>query len=162
MLSPNAIGFMIFFAGPLLLSFYLSFTKSEPGSPPDYIGLQNYQRIFSVQVKTQTDTRDLNTYAALLDADNNPLAANDDGPEPASSRIDNFTLPETAVYTIRATGGGSGRKTGPYTLLLKSDAEVALPPEGVNVTTATADWVNGRVRDTAARIGNSMDNKGMW
>jgi ABC-type sugar transport system permease subunit len=55
MLSPNIIGFMLFFAGPLLLSFYLSFTNDTVGNVPDFIGLQNYFDIVSLQVATQTD-----------------------------------------------------------------------------------------------------------
>jgi ABC-type sugar transport system permease subunit len=51
MLSPNIIGFMIFFAGPLLLSFYLSFTNSTVGQVPEVIGLSNYSTILSVEFK---------------------------------------------------------------------------------------------------------------
>ncbi|MBX3065779.1 MAG: sugar ABC transporter permease [Anaerolineae bacterium] len=55
MLSPNIIGFLLFFAGPLLLSFYLSFTNDTVGRVPEIIGLRNYGEIISLQVKTQTD-----------------------------------------------------------------------------------------------------------
>lgn len=55
MLSPNAIGFMLFFAGPLLFSLYLSFTDAHTGSTPKFIGLRNYGDILALQVKTQTD-----------------------------------------------------------------------------------------------------------
>lgn len=51
MLSPNIIGFMIFFAGPLLLSFYLSFTNNTVGRVPDFIGVQNYTDILSLELK---------------------------------------------------------------------------------------------------------------
>ena len=44
MLSPNAIGFMVFFAGPLLLSFYFSFTDSTGVKPPNFVGVDNYRR----------------------------------------------------------------------------------------------------------------------
>lgn len=53
MLSPNIIGFSIFFAGPLLLSFYLSFTNSSVGQVPEIIGFSNYAEIFSLQFETQ-------------------------------------------------------------------------------------------------------------
>ncbi len=53
MLSPNIIGFMIFFAGPLLLSLYLSFTDSVGVKEPNFIGLDNYSQALSVQFKTQ-------------------------------------------------------------------------------------------------------------
>lgn len=51
MLSPNIIGFFIFFAGPLLLSFYLSFTDSRVGQIPQIIGLGNYADIIALEVK---------------------------------------------------------------------------------------------------------------
>jgi ABC-type sugar transport system permease subunit len=51
MLSPNIIGFMLFFAGPLLLSFYLSFTDSTVGRVPNVIGLSNYADIFAVELQ---------------------------------------------------------------------------------------------------------------
>lgn len=53
MLSPNIIGFIVFFAGPLLLSFYLSFTDSTVGAVPNFKGLQNYADILSFEIKTQ-------------------------------------------------------------------------------------------------------------
>ncbi|NJK89863.1 MAG: sugar ABC transporter permease, partial [Myxococcales bacterium] len=49
MLSPNIIGFLLFFAGPLLLSFYLSFTDSSVGQVPGFIGIANYADILSLQ-----------------------------------------------------------------------------------------------------------------
>jgi ABC-type sugar transport system permease subunit len=55
MLSPNIVGFMIFFAGPLLLSFYLSFTDSTVGAVPNVVGLENYGRILSLEFKTLED-----------------------------------------------------------------------------------------------------------
>ncbi|MCQ3931395.1 MAG: hypothetical protein DPW16_13140 [Chloroflexi bacterium] len=53
MLSPNIIGFMIFFAGPLLLSLYLSFTDSVGVKEPNFIGLDNYSQALSLQFKAQ-------------------------------------------------------------------------------------------------------------
>lgn len=53
MLSPNAIGFMLFFAGPLLLSFYLSFTDSTGVDPPNFVGTANYRELLSIQIRTQ-------------------------------------------------------------------------------------------------------------
>ncbi len=53
MLSPNAIGFMLFFAGPLLLSFYLSFTDSTGVNPPNFVGTANYRELLAIQVKVQ-------------------------------------------------------------------------------------------------------------
>ncbi|RMG84049.1 MAG: sugar ABC transporter permease [Chloroflexi bacterium] len=55
MLSPNIIGFLIFFAGPLLLSFYLSFTDSSVGQVPNVIGFENYQNLLALEFKVLED-----------------------------------------------------------------------------------------------------------
>jgi ABC-type sugar transport system permease subunit len=55
MLSPNIIGFLIFFAGPLLLSFYLSFTDSTLGQTPKVNGIDNYLEILALEFKWQGD-----------------------------------------------------------------------------------------------------------
>jgi len=47
-LSPNLLGFLVFFAGPLLLSFYFSFTDSDAFNTPHFIGLANYARIINI------------------------------------------------------------------------------------------------------------------
>lgn len=51
-LSPNLIGFLIFFAGPLLLSFYFSFTDSDAFNTPNWIGFENYAKILNVKFVT--------------------------------------------------------------------------------------------------------------
>lgn len=84
MLAPNAIGFMLFFAGPLLLSFYLSFTNSTGVQPPDVVGFGNYSEILALEFKTQD------------------LAANPDvRPQSALSSdyraLDDFTFGDTRV-----------------------------------------------------------------
>lgn len=55
MLSPNVVGFILFFAGPLLLSLYLSFTNKTVGGVPEVIGFRNYGQILSLQVRTTSD-----------------------------------------------------------------------------------------------------------
>ena len=50
-LSPNLLGFLVFFAGPLLLSFYFSFTDSDAFNTPNWVGLQNYAKILNVTIK---------------------------------------------------------------------------------------------------------------
>lgn len=47
-LSPNLLGFLIFFAGPLLLSLYVSFTNWDAFGTRDLVGLDNYARIFNI------------------------------------------------------------------------------------------------------------------
>jgi len=51
MLSPNILGFAIFFAGPLLLSFYLSFTDATLGGVPRVIWFQNYGELLALELK---------------------------------------------------------------------------------------------------------------
>jgi ABC-type sugar transport system permease subunit len=48
-LSPNLLGFLVFFAGPLLLSFYFSFTDSDAFNTPNWVGFDNYSRILNVR-----------------------------------------------------------------------------------------------------------------
>jgi hypothetical protein len=48
-LSPNLLGFLIFFAGPLILSLYFSFTDSDAFKTPNWVGLANYAKILNVQ-----------------------------------------------------------------------------------------------------------------
>jgi multiple sugar transport system permease protein len=46
-LSPWLIGFVVFVAGPLIASAYMSFTKYNVLRPPEFIGLQNYVYAFT-------------------------------------------------------------------------------------------------------------------
>jgi multiple sugar transport system permease protein len=41
------IGFIVFALGPMIASFYLSFTEYEVLSPPKWVGLDNYTRLFT-------------------------------------------------------------------------------------------------------------------
>ena len=41
------IGFLLFSAGPMLASFYLSFTRYEVLSPPVWVGVDNYSKLFT-------------------------------------------------------------------------------------------------------------------
>lgn len=49
-LSPNLLGFLLFFAGPLLLSLYVSFTDADAFGRQNWIGLQNYGEIFNLDI----------------------------------------------------------------------------------------------------------------
>ena len=51
-LSPNLLGFLIFFAGPLLLSLYVSFTDWDAFGTRNWIGLDNYSQIFDLDIAT--------------------------------------------------------------------------------------------------------------
>ena len=46
-LSPWLLGFVIFLAGPMIASLFLSFTKYKIVRPPVWLGLANYTRMFS-------------------------------------------------------------------------------------------------------------------
>jgi multiple sugar transport system permease protein len=42
-LAPWLIGFLVLAIGPILTSFYLSFTKYDIASPPEFVGLENFE-----------------------------------------------------------------------------------------------------------------------
>ena len=56
-LSPNLLGFLLFFAGPLILSLYISTTTNVPGGGDAFVGLDNYIRVveFTVQPLVSPD-----------------------------------------------------------------------------------------------------------
>jgi multiple sugar transport system permease protein len=47
LIAPWFIGFLIFLAYPMLRSLYLSFTSYNLLSPPEWVGLRNFERIFN-------------------------------------------------------------------------------------------------------------------
>ncbi|MEW5869399.1 MAG: sugar ABC transporter permease [Chloroflexota bacterium] len=49
-LSPNLLGFLLFFAGPLLLSFYVSFTNWDSFGTRDWVGLRNYAKLLNLDI----------------------------------------------------------------------------------------------------------------
>ncbi len=53
--SPNVLGFLAFFAGPLLFSLYVSFTSWDGLTDIEWIGIDNYARIFGLQFTTLGD-----------------------------------------------------------------------------------------------------------
>lgn len=53
-IAPNLLGFLLFFAGPLIFSLYLSFTDSD-GFTANFVGLQNYLDIFSLRFANVSD-----------------------------------------------------------------------------------------------------------
>ncbi|MBM0235648.1 sugar ABC transporter permease [Micromonospora sp. STR1_7] len=46
-LAPWIIGFLIFYAGPMVASLWLSFTEYDVINPPEYNGLDNYRELMS-------------------------------------------------------------------------------------------------------------------
>ncbi|MBK8433332.1 MAG: sugar ABC transporter permease [Chloroflexi bacterium] len=55
LLSPNLVGFLIFFVGPLIFSFYVSLTNSDAFGTADFVGLDNYIKILDLDVARLTD-----------------------------------------------------------------------------------------------------------
>lgn len=45
-LLPWLVGFFVLAVGPIVSSFYLSFTKYDIARPPEFIGLENYEYMF--------------------------------------------------------------------------------------------------------------------
>jgi len=46
-IAPWLIGFLVFVAGPFVASIYLSFTRYEVVTPPEWVGTANYERLLS-------------------------------------------------------------------------------------------------------------------
>lgn len=46
-ISPWLFGFVVFFVGPIIASFFLSFTSWNIVGAPEWVGLDNYQAIFT-------------------------------------------------------------------------------------------------------------------
>ena len=72
MLSPNIIGFLIFFAGPLLLSFYLSFTDATVGRIPVEIEGANYQYALGLEFKVWDEATPFANQLILLTQSTSP------------------------------------------------------------------------------------------
>jgi ABC-type sugar transport system permease subunit len=75
-LSPNLLGFLVFFAGPLLFSLYISFTDSDAFQTPNWIGFNNYTRVFNLsaaQLETSAqrfnEVMDAKVYSELTRVD---------------------------------------------------------------------------------------------
>ena len=49
-ISPWVVGFILFTAGPILASAYLSLTNYAPGKSPEWIGLGNYVTLFNDRI----------------------------------------------------------------------------------------------------------------
>jgi multiple sugar transport system permease protein len=57
LLAPWAIGFGVFFAYPLVASAYFSFTHYDLLSPPQWIGLENYEFLFNSDPEIWTSVK---------------------------------------------------------------------------------------------------------
>jgi ABC-type sugar transport system permease subunit len=57
LLSPNLIGFLLFLAGPLMLSLYTSFTNWDGFGTRDFIGVANYAKLLNLTFAPLADAR---------------------------------------------------------------------------------------------------------
>jgi ABC-type sugar transport system permease subunit len=55
LLSPNLLGFLGFFAGPLLLSLFVSFTDWDAFGTPNWVGLGNYINMLGLDLAVLAD-----------------------------------------------------------------------------------------------------------
>jgi multiple sugar transport system permease protein len=64
-ISPWLIGFIVFFVGPIIASFVLSFTSWNIVGTPQWIGLANYQEIFGTDVRFAKSVQVTLTYSVF-------------------------------------------------------------------------------------------------
>lgn len=64
-ISPWLIGFIVFFVGPIIASFVLSFTQWNIVGTPEWIGLKNYQDIFTADPRFAKAVQVTLTYAVI-------------------------------------------------------------------------------------------------
>lgn len=62
-IAPWLVGFVVFMAGPIIASFFLSFTRWNIVGDPVWVGLQNYERIFQSDPFFRKAVRVTLTYA---------------------------------------------------------------------------------------------------
>jgi len=76
-LLPNFLGFLIFFAIPLAVSFYYSFTDYNLFQPPKFIGLQNYITALGFKIDPQAFQAALAEGESVLAAAKELISPND-------------------------------------------------------------------------------------
>jgi multiple sugar transport system permease protein len=64
-ISPWLIGFIVFFVGPIIASFVLSFTSWNIVGTPEWVGLENYRTIFTADARFIKSVQVTVTYAAF-------------------------------------------------------------------------------------------------
>jgi multiple sugar transport system permease protein len=76
-LLPNLLGFLIFFAVPLAMSFYYSFTNYDLFTDPKFIGLENYLKAFGFRADPAAYNEALSGGASFFDAVGKLIKTND-------------------------------------------------------------------------------------
>ena len=65
-ISPWLFGFVVFTALPLVMAAYFSFTKYDAINPPEWVGLDNYERLFTNDRLFPKALRNTLVYALML------------------------------------------------------------------------------------------------
>jgi multiple sugar transport system permease protein len=91
-LLPNLLGFLIFMAVPLALSFYYSFTEYDLLTPAKFVGLKNYADALGFSVQPGAYQEALNEGASWFTAVKSMLVAHDE--------TFWIALRNTAVYAV--------------------------------------------------------------
>jgi len=65
LISPWIVGFLIFTIGPMIVSFFLAFTRYNVISPAQWVGLSNYRKIFTSDPLFWQSLKVTLVYAAL-------------------------------------------------------------------------------------------------
>lgn len=76
-LLPNLLGFLIFFAGPLVLSLYYAFTDWDLLTSPQFVGLQNFVNALGVTLHPEAFRAAQAEGTGLFDALSKMIVAND-------------------------------------------------------------------------------------
>jgi len=123
-LSPNLLGFLIFFAGPLMLSLYVSFTNWDAFGTQDWVGVDNY--------------------AGLL---NMTIAPLDNPDQLANQAIDVTTYSELSRFTIFGRSYIIGAEDRLFWIALRNTVQFALFAVPLSVIPALflANLLNSKV-----------------
>lgn len=95
-LLPNLVGFLVFMAIPLIISFYYSFTDYNLFTSPNWVGLSNYSKALGFTLNSQA-------YQAALDAGKTWFAAVGDFFKP-NDPIFWVALKNTILYALGVMG----------------------------------------------------------
>lgn len=76
-LLPNFLGFIIFFAGPLVFSLYYAFTNWDLLTPPQFVGLQNFVEALGITFHPEAYQAAMAQGAGFFDALSKAIVAND-------------------------------------------------------------------------------------
>lgn len=66
LLAPALLGLLIFFVYPLVASVYYSFTRYDLVSAPEWIGLRNYEYLFTKDPKVWTAMRNTGWFVVIM------------------------------------------------------------------------------------------------